>query len=122
MKKGELAERYACKCSGTKYGHNMVLKAFAVGWDACMDNILKDADGDDLPEYEREVIVLLDKWNGVDLAQYMRVGFAHRPDPKGWDGKSLTTGKVEHFDVKTYGKGGWNGPGIKYWLDLDLPK
>ena len=72
----------------------------------------KPADGDDLPEYDREVIALLD--NG-------KVVFAHRP-PEFWDGKNIDTGKVTRYYPKTYDKGGWNIPNAKYWLDVDLPK
>lgn len=75
-------------------------------------NLWHHADGDDLPEIDREVIVLLT--NG-------KVCFAHRPNPDGWDGKSITTGEVKHYDVQTYDKGGWNIPDVKWWLDLNLP-
>ncbi len=72
----------------------------------------KPADGDDLPEIDREVIALLD--NG-------KVVFAHRP-PEYWDGKDIITGKVARNYPKTYDKGGWNIPNVKYWLDIELPK
>jgi len=72
----------------------------------------KDAQGDDLPEYDREVIAIIN--NG-------KVAFAHRPNPNGWDGKSLSTGKVEHYTPKTYDKGGWNITDVKWWLDCSLP-
>lgn len=71
----------------------------------------KDAQGDDLPEYDREVIAILD--NG-------KVVFAHRP-PEYWDGKNIITGKVTRHYPKTYDKGGWNIPNVKYWLDCLLP-
>jgi hypothetical protein len=72
----------------------------------------KDAQGDDLPEIDREVIALLD--NG-------KVVFAHRP-PEYWDGKNIITGKVTRNYPKTYDKGGWNIPDVKFWLDVELPK
>ena len=75
-------------------------------------NLWHPAD-DDLPEIDREVIVLLT--NG-------KVCFAHRPNPDGWDGKNLLTEETEHFTPKTYDAGGWNLPYIMWWLDLDLPK
>ncbi len=75
-------------------------------------NLWKDAQGDDLPEIDREVIAL----------QGRKVVFAHRPNPEGWDGKSLDSGKVEHFEPQTYDKGGWNMPDITYWLDAPLPE
>jgi len=75
-------------------------------------HLWKPADGDDLPEIDREVIALLD--NG-------KVVFAHRP-PEYWDGKDIVTGKVTRNYPKTYDKGGWNIPNVKYWLDVELPK
>ena len=88
-------------------------EAFEDGAKWKVENLWKPADGDDLPEIDREVIAILD--NG-------KVGFAHRPNPNGWDGKSLTTGEVEHYTPKTYGKGGWNIPDVKFWLDCLMPK
>ena len=75
-------------------------------------HLLKPADGDNLPEIDREVIALLD--NG-------KVVFAHRP-PEFWDGKNIVTGKVTRNYPKTYDKGGWNIPNVKYWLDCLRPK
>lgn len=72
----------------------------------------KRADGNDLPEINREVIVLLN--NG-------RVAFAHRP-PEYWNGKNIFTGKIRQYYPKTYDKGMWNIPDVKWWLDLELPK
>jgi hypothetical protein len=79
-------------------------------WQA--ENLWKPADGDDLPEIDREVIAILD--NG-------KVVFAHRP-PEYWDGKDIVTGKITRNYPKTYGKGGWNIPNLKYWLDYPLPE
>lgn len=85
------------------------------------DDSWKPADGNDLPEYEREVIVLYQPSNlELEKTEYC-VSFAHRPNPKGWDGKSMLTGKIENYTPKTYGKGGWNIPDVKWWLDLDFP-
>ena len=75
-------------------------------------NLWKPADGDDLPIIDREVIALLD--NG-------KVVFAHRP-PEYWDGKNIITGKVTRNYPKTYDKGGWNIPDVKWWLDCLMPK
>ena len=77
------------------------------------ERLWKDAQGDDLPEIDREVIAILD---------YGRVVFAHRPNPNGWDAKSIITGKVEHYTPEIYGKCGWNIPNVKWWLDVNLPK
>ena len=76
------------------------------------EHLWKPADGDDLPEIDREVIAILD--NG-------KVVFAHRP-PEFWDGKNIITGKVTRNYPKTYDKGGWNIPNVKFWLDIELPK
>ena len=80
--------------------------------DRILDSLWKPADGDDLPEIDREVIALLDN---------DKVVFAHRP-PEFWDGKNIITGEVTRYYPKTYGKGGWNIPNIIYWLDVDFPK
>ena len=77
------------------------------------NNLWKPADGDDLPEIDREVIVLLSN---------NKVCYALRPNPDGWDGRNILTGEVDHYTPKTYDKGGWNIPDVKWWLDLDLPK
>lgn len=80
------------------------------------NNLWHPADGDDLPELEREVVVFTQK-EGLSP----KVGIAHRPDPKGWDGTSISTGKTEHFEPMLYGKGGWSIPDVKIWLDAPLP-
>ena len=80
--------------------------------DRVLYSLWKPADGDDLPEIDREVIALLD--NG-------KVVFAHRP-PEFWDGKNIITGKVTRNYPKTYDKGGWNIPDVKFWLDCLMPK
>lgn len=88
--------------------------------DKSANHLWKSADGDDLPEYDRTVIVLRQQYP-LKQGEYS-VTFAHRPNPKGWDGKSLTTGKDEHFTPKTYGKGGWSVPDVVWWIDLEFPK
>ncbi len=82
----------------------------------------KSATGDDLPEYDREVVVLRQPFP-LEQGEYS-VTFAHRPNPEGWDGISITKGKVEveHFTPKTFDKGGWSIPDVVYWLDLEFPK
>lgn len=84
----------------------------------------KPADGDDLPEIDREVIALegiIDTTANDCFCGY-KVVFAHRPTKEGYEGKSIATGLVEHYTPKTYGEGGWNIPNIVYWLDIELPK
>jgi len=90
----------------------MVRNAYKAGAKWKKANLWKSADGDDLPEIDREVIAILDN---------SKVVFAHRP-PEYWDGKNIITGKVTRNYPKTYDKGGWNIPNIKYWLDVELPK
>ena len=80
----------------------------------------KSADGEDLPDIDRDVIVLTQHYQ-LEGSEYV-VSFAHRPNPNGWDGKSVITGKVEHYTPKTYDKGGWSIPNVVWWLDCDLPK
>ena len=82
-------------------------------------NLWHDGQGDYLPEIGREVIVFTQ--NFPEDAGIMRVAIAHRPNPDGWDGRSISTGKVEHYTPKTYDKGGWNIPDVRYWLDCNLP-
>lgn len=103
---------------------NSMETAVLFGLNYAEKNIWKPADGDDLPEIDKEVIVLQGIKNPVttDSMWGCEVAFAHRPNPNGWDGKSITTGEVEHYDVQTYDKGGWNIPDVKYWLDCELPK
>ena len=75
----------------------------------------KPADGDDLPDIDREVIALV--WEN----QHYKVVFAHRP-PRHWDGTNILTNETTRYYPKTYGKGGWNIPDVKFWLDCELPK
>jgi hypothetical protein len=89
-----------------------LMYAFKAGAEWQKENLWKPADGEDLPEINREVIALLG-WG--------KVVFAHRP-PEYWDGKDIVTGKVTRHYPKTYDKGGWNIPDVKYWLDVELPK
>ena len=94
---------------------------------ACMEmhewtcqNLWKDAQGDDLPEIDREVIVLV-KALPEHEDSLLKVSFGHRPNPDGWNGKNIITGEVSHFEPKTYDKGAWSLPDAVYWLDLELP-
>ena len=84
------------------------------------NNLWKPADGDYLPEIDREVVVFTQ--NFPDDAGIMKVAIAHRPNPDGWDGRNILTGEVNHYTPKTYDNGGWSIPDVKWWLDLDLPK
>lgn len=88
-----------------------------------MKNIWKPADGDDLPEIDREVVAFQEIFpTDVDVPSLLKIVIAHRPNTEGYDGKSITTGQVEHYTPKTYDKGGWNIPNVKWWLDCSMPK
>ena len=66
----------------------------------------KPADGDDLPEIDREVVVFTQDFpNDEDI---MKVSMAHRPNPNG--------------DAICYDKGGWNQPNVRWWLDIEIPQ
>ena len=71
----------------------------------------KSADGSELPAIDREVIALTTEG---------KVVFAHRPK-ESWTGKNIVTGEVTTYHPERYGAGGWNWPGIKWWLDIDIP-
>ena len=86
-------------------------KGVADAKEQMMKNLWKPADGDDLPEIDREVIALLS--NG-------KVVYAHRPQEY-WDGKNIATEEVTRYYPARYDKGGWNISDIKFWLDCELP-
>ncbi len=109
------AENHALQCHSKKASVATLAASiydFRAGANWRQEHLWHDAQGDDLPAIDREVIAF----------QGGKVVIAHRPDPAGWDGKSLSTGEVEHYTPQTYGKGGWNMPDVKYWLDAELPK
>ena len=93
--------------------------AYFAGSENTRKNLWHLANGDDLPEIDREVVVLYQHYP-LDVNEYS-VGFAHRP-PEYWDGKNIITNEVTRYEPKRYDKGGWNQPNVKWWLDLDLPK
>ena len=90
--------------------------AFKAGAQWQKNHFWKSADGNDLPEYDREVIAILD----YDFGHY-KVVYAHRPNPNGWNGTNIDTEEKEHFEPEIYDKGGWNQPHVLYWLDAKLP-
>lgn len=77
------------------------------GYQYARKNLWYDAQGNIVPEYGREVIVI-----GRDG----KVFFGHRPDPKE---VTMVDGKPYH--AKTYDKNGWNWPDIALWLDVVIP-
>ena len=114
------ADKYSSDYTNEMYDIAGIEKAFKAGAEWVLNNLWKPADGDGIPEINMEVIVLTQSYplEGNEYA----VSFAHRPNPNGWDGKNVTTGEIEHYIPKTYGKSGWSSPDVKWWLDLDLPK
>ena len=74
---------------------------------AARKNLWHDAQGDNVPKYDREVIVI-----GRDG----KVFYGHRPNPKE---VTMVDGKPYH--AKTYDKNGWNWPNIALWLDVEIP-
>ena len=76
------------------------------------EGLWKDAQGDDLPPIDKEVIVI-DKQG--------KVSFGHRP-VESFTGISITNhSEMEEYYPERYDKGGWNFPDIVWWLDLELP-
>jgi len=83
------------------------------------EHLWKPADGEDLPEIDREVIVLVQEF--PDDKDHLRVAFAHRPSryTKVWNSD---LGEKQIVEIERYDKGGWNIPNVKYWLDCSMPK
>ena len=83
-------------------------------------NLWKDAQGDDLPEIDREVIVLA-KALPEHEDSLLKVSIAHRP-PEYWMGKNIGTGEITRYEPMRYDKGQWSMPAVVWWLDAELPK
>lgn len=112
----EVAERYARERSIEPdfpvYNEEYEVElAYEEGAQWQKEHLWKDAQGSDLPEIDREVIVI-DKQG--------KVCFAHRP-PESWTGISLNNSEMEEFYPERYDKGEWNIPDVKWWLNLPLP-
>lgn len=87
---------------------DVFMSAYIQGWkDADSHPQWYDAQGDNVPEYGREVIVI-----GRDG----KVFYGHRPDPK-----EVTMVEGKPYHAKTYDKNGWNWPNIALWLDVEIP-
>lgn len=84
--------------------------AYIAGANYAIKNAWQRADGDYLPEIDREVIALQKCYSGH------KVVYAHRPNPNGY-----VTVKGKKLYPKCYDKGGWNVEGVEYWLDCSLP-
>ena len=89
---------------------DLVKVSYMAGAKYAADNVWQKADGDYLPEIDREVIAL------QKCASGYKVVYAHRPNQKAYvkiDGK-------KYYPI-CYDKGGWNLENIVYWLDCSLP-
>jgi len=113
MEKSEIL-RYVAEQGYKPFSTEAIVAIQAIEW--ALSNILKDAQGDNLPEIDREVIVLVEEYG------HYKVCFAHRP-VESYTGISITNhSEMEEYYPERYDKGGWNIPNIKWWLDLDIPK
>ena len=105
----------------TRFDGYDVEQAFGDGFDEAalmLSSLWKDGQGDDLPAYDREVVVLGERFPGI--GEYM-VAIGWRPDPDGYDTVGFTGGRVPHVSVTAYDRGGWCMPCVRYWLDIALP-
>ena len=95
--------------------HQPVRTIFQKGYELAEKDLGWHSVDECLPPIDEEVIALTDiiAKDGLKVG-FGRICFAHRPNPEGWDGKDIFTGKVTHHDVVTYD--GWNIPGVKYWM------
>jgi hypothetical protein len=105
-------EGYATLCNALVGAREFIQDLLDVMGGGCL---WYDTQSANLPEIDREVIVLCDDGYGG-----YKVCFGYRPNPKGFKGISAITGD-DYYIPKTYDKGGWNIPDVKWWLDLDLP-
>lgn len=84
------------------------MSVYIQGWKAADSHPQwHDAQGENVPEYGREVIVI-----GRDG----KIFYGHRPDPK-----EVTMVEGKPYHAKTYDKNGWNWPDIALWLDVEIP-
>ena len=84
------------------------MAAYIQGWkDADSHPQWHDAQGDIVPEYGREVIVI--RRSGM-------ICYGHRPNPK-----EYVIVEGEKCFAKTYDKNDWNIPDIALWLDVEIP-
>lgn len=94
--------------------HQSVRTIFQKGYELAEKDLGWHSVDECLPPIDEEVIVLTDEMHGKKLSSACHISYGHRPNPEGWDGKDIFTGKVTHYDVVTYD--GWNIPGVKYWM------
>ena len=97
-----------------KKAHLSSLSEYIQGYEQAEKDLGWHSVDESLPPIDEEVIVLTDEMHGKKLRSACHISYGHRPNPDGWDGKSIFTGKVTHHDVITYD--GWNIPGVRYWM------
>ena len=96
--------------------NGQVCRVVAVHYNTLKElNFWKPADGDDLPEIDKEVIALIETFG------HYKVIFAHRVDENA-EIRTSIDGKPLVLHPKRHDKGGWNIPNVKFWLDCELPK
>lgn len=88
--------------------------AYIAGYEQAEKDLGWHSVKESLPPIEEEVIVLTDDIHGKIVPNSKMICYAHRPNPNGWDGKNIETGKVTHYTPKTYD--GWNIPGVTHWM------
>jgi hypothetical protein len=101
-------------------GNPCCYPAFIAGAQWQKENLWKDAQGDDLPEIDRDVVVLVKSFPEHEDS-LLKVSFAHRP-PEYWEGKNIGTGEITRYEPMRYDKGQWSKPAVVWWLDVELPK
>lgn len=104
--------REDCGCNDPVY-LDEIEDAYYQGMVDADAHMWKDAQDDDLPDYDREVVVLVQ--HVPKHHDSLRVSFGHRPDPEGY---VVVNG--EKLYARTFGKG-WSLPNVRYWLDARLP-
>lgn len=102
------------ECSSV-YGKRQAFKAGAL-WQK--EHLWKPDDSDNLPEIDREVIALTQPYPNDE---HLKVVFAHRPNNKYAKVWNSDLGKEQIIEIEWFGKGEWNIPFVKYWLDAKLP-
>ena len=119
-------EKYPKRKDGQTRGYvcddNDIRRIYSQGYRRAEKELGWHSVKESLPPIDEEVIVLTDilSENSISIG-FGKIAFGHRPNPKGWDGKDIATGKVTHYDVVTYD--GWNIPGVKYWMPFPkIPK
>lgn len=97
--------KFSSGWDGFYYGQGYKQAEKDLGWHSIEES---------LPPYNEEVIALTDMMHGKQLSSAGCICYAHRPNPKGYNGRNIITGKVSHYEPMTYN--GWNIEGVKYWM------